>query len=312
LCTGIQWAFQTREQLEETTEANMFFTRLSNGWEVVKQSWQVLKQDKELLWFPIFSGIAAILVLVSFALPILAIPGLRAAVENLANRADGGNKGAQLLAAVLGFAFYFLNYFVIVYFNTALAACAIYRFRGGDPNVRLGLKMANERLPQILGWSLLAATVGMILNMIEERSEWLGRLVAGILGAVWTATTYLVVPTLAVEGLGPIDALKRSAGLIRQVWGEGLAGNFGVGLISFLLILPAVVLMALAVFAKMPAILLALVIVAGVVYILAVSVVTAALKQVFIAGLYVYATEKKIPQGFDRDLMHSAFVPKQN
>jgi hypothetical protein len=227
---------------------------------------------------------------------------------------DGdGRRGdsMKIVGSVLAFAFYFVNYFVIVYFNTALAACAIYRFQGGEPTVSMGLQMANRRLPQILGWSLLAATVGMILNAIEERSELIGKIVAGILGGLWTMATYLVVPTLAVEGLGPVDALKRSTKLICDVWGESVGGNANIGIIGFLLTLPALLLMVLAVVAKLPVAVLVVLVVALVIYILAVSVVTAAIKQVFIAGLYVYATEKRVPPGFDRSVMTSAFVPKK-
>lgn len=293
----------------------MFFTRLSNGWDMAKQSWQVLKQDKELLWFPVFSGMAALLVLASFVLPIFLFPGLQETLLSITEeRAGAGHNGAgmtQIVAAVLAFLFYFLNYFVIIYFNTALAACAIYRFRGGDPNVRLGFQMANKRLPQILGWSLVAATVGFILNMIEEKSELIGKIVIGIIGFVWTTATFLVVPTLAVEGLGPIEAIKRSGSLISKVWGEGLAGNFGIGLISFLLMIPVLLVVVLAFAVNLPPIVLGLLAVAAVIYGLAVAVITSALKQIFIAGLYVYATEKKIPRGFDASLMQNAFAPRK-
>ncbi|MBX7104890.1 MAG: hypothetical protein K1X57_12465 [Gemmataceae bacterium] len=288
-----------------------FFDRLGNGWNIAAQSWAVLKRDKQLMLFPVLSGVAALVVLASFALPMLLLPGLR---QTIMHAIDGdGRRGdsMKIVASVLAFAFYFVNYFVIVYFNTALAACAIYRFQGGEPTVSMGLQMANRRLPQILGWSLLAATVGMILNAIEERSELIGKIVAGILGGLWTMATYLVVPTLAVEGLGPIDALKRSTSLICSVWGESVGGNANIGIIGFLLTLPALLLMVLAVVAKLPVAVLVVLGVALVIYILAVSVVTAAIKQVFIAGLYVYATEKRVPPGFDRGVMTNAFVPKK-
>lgn len=293
----------------------MFFSRLANGWDMAKQSWQVLKQDKELLWFPVFSGIAAVLVLASFVLPIFLFPGLQEALFSITEKRVGPNgdqhNTVRAVVGVLAFLFYFVNYFVIVYFNTALAACAIYRFRGGDPNVKLGLQMANKRLPQILGWSLVAATVGFILNMIEEKSELIGKIVIGIIGFVWTTATFLVVPTLAVEGLGPIEALKRSGSLIRNVWGEGLAGNFGIGLISFLLMIPVCLVMVLAFAVQLPPIVLGVLAVVAVIYGLGVAVITSALKQIFIAGLYVYATEKKIPRGFDAALMQNAFAPRK-
>ena len=36
------------------------------------------------------------------------------------------------------FAFYFCNYFVIVFFNAALVSCALIRFNGGEPTGRGG------------------------------------------------------------------------------------------------------------------------------------------------------------------------------
>ena len=86
---------------------------------------------------------------------------------------------------------------------------------------------------------MVAATVGVILNAISEKSEFLGKIIVGIIGGVWTMATYLVVPALAVEGLGPIEALKRSTSLITKVWGESMGGNANIGLIGFLLTIPA-------------------------------------------------------------------------
>lgn len=292
------------------------FERLGNGWEVASQSWRVLRQDKELMIFPVLSGIAGLAILATFALPMIVIPGLRESVVQLIGQEHGSqpNIAARVAAGAVAFGYYFLNYFVMVYFNTALVACAIYRFRGGDPTVGTGLRLANERLPQIAGWALLAATVGMILNAIEERSEWLGRLVVGIVGGLWTVATFLVVPTLAVEGLGPIDALKRSTGLIRQAWGEGLGGNINIGLVTFLLLVPAFLIVgagvALSASGNLPGVVLVVVILAALIYALGVAVVTTAAKQVFIAGLYVYATEKRVPSGFHADAMQGAFVRK--
>jgi hypothetical protein len=289
----------------------MFFERLSNGWHVAMQSWAVLRQDKQLVLFPILSGLAAAVVLASFAVPMFLVPGLMPAVQHLFDdNAKAPNGAAKVVSAIIAFAFYVVNYFVIVYFNTALAACAIDRFRGGEPTVSLGLQMANKRLPQIFAWAVVAATVGMILNTISEKSEFIGKIVVGIIGGVWTMATYLVVPTLAVEGLGPIEALKRSTGLIIKVWGEGMGGNANIGLIGFLLTIPAFAVVALAFFAKLPIAVMIALILCAVLYILAVCVVTSAVKQVFIAGLYVYATDRQVPPGFDKAAMTNAFAVK--
>jgi TatD family hydrolase len=68
----------------------------------------------------------------------------------------------------------------------------------------------------IFQWALLAATVGIILKMIEGRSSIIGKLVAGLIGLAWTLASFLVVPILAFEELGPFEALSRSAELFRH------------------------------------------------------------------------------------------------
>jgi hypothetical protein len=290
------------------------FERLARGWELAGQSWDVLKRDKELVVFPILSGIACLLVVASFLLPVALVPGLREGIMNLVDQdRPGQNAGmAEVAYAVVLFAFYFVNYLVIVFFNTALVSCAIIRFRGGDPTLGDGLRAAGMRMPQIIGWALLSATVGVILRMIEEKSEWVGQLVAGIIGTVWAVATYLAVPILAVEGVGPVEALKRSAALIRRTWGEGLAGNFGLGLIGFLMHLPGFLLIVLGGFAFSKTVPLGVaLVVLGVFAILAASIVLSTLKQIFIAGLYIYATEERVPSGFSADLMRGAFAPKR-
>ena len=158
------------------------FERLANGWELAKNSWQVLRLDKELLLFPLMSGIACLFVLASFAIPLWTTQYVDTVLEE-------GQPLQNVLAYVVLFAFYFVNYFVIVFFNTALIACAIIRFRGGDPTVSDGLRAAISRLPQIVAWALVSATVGVILRVIESYSDKVGQIVAALLGGAWSITT---------------------------------------------------------------------------------------------------------------------------
>jgi serine/threonine protein kinase len=141
---------------------------------------------------------------------------------------------AESLSRVgLGFAFYLATSFVIVFFNTALISCALIRFDGGNPTLGDGLSAAVARLPQILGWALLSATVGTILKQVEERVPLVGKFVIGLVGMAWAILTFMVVPILAAEGLGPIAAVKRSTSLLRKTWGEvgyqyeAMAGRVG-------------------------------------------------------------------------------------
>jgi hypothetical protein len=281
------------------------FARLATGWALAKQSFRVLKMDKELLLFPVFSGIACLLVLASFAVPLFASGQFNALFD------DQGFEKPVFWA--LMFAFYLVNYFVIVFFNSALIACAIIRFKGGDPTLGDGFRAASSRLPQIFGWALVSATVGILLKLIESRSEKVGQFVAGLLGMAWSIVTYFVVPVLVVERLGPVDAVKRSTAILRKTWGEALGGKAGIGLVVFLCFLvaavPAILGLALGAMTNSIAVVVAGVIISVILFLI-VALVSATLESIVCGALYLYAAEGTVPNQFDNGLMQEAFNKK--
>lgn len=281
------------------------FERISNGWELAKESWNVLKLDKELLLFPLLSGIACLLVLASFAVPLWNSPYAEAILNDQQAPQDP-------IAYAILFLFYLVNYFVVVYFNAALIACALIRFRGGDPGVGDGFRAANARLPQIFGWSLVSATVGFVLKMIESRSEKTGQFVAGLIGMGWTAATYFVVPIVVVERVGPFEAVQRSLAILRKTWGEALSANFGIGFFVFLTMLPgiAVILGGVFLLVNGPAAGGAALIAAGILWILLTSLISSALNSIVLAAIYLYAADGEVPMQFDRRLLSSVFTSR--
>jgi len=273
------------------------FERIRITWELMGSSWQVLKQDKELLVFPLLSGLCCLLVVASFALPMWG-------KDFLEPPSKTAPTSQQVLYYVIVFAFYFANYSVIIFFNSAIIACAIMRIRGQDPTLADGFRAAFSRLHLILWWALLAATVGLILRMLENRRG-VGRFVAGILGAAWSMTTFLVVPILVVENKDPFAAIKESASKLRRTWGEQLIGNFSFGLVFALLGIPAFLLFLLAAASGSPAVALFLTGV-GVVYLIVLALVQSVLAAVFQAVLYVYVSSRESIEAFDPDLLATA------
>jgi len=267
------------------------------------QSWRVLMMDKELLVFPLLSGVACFLVLASFAGGLYAAGFRPRDPEHI-------EAGYWLLL----FLYYFVNYFIIVFFNCALVACAMIRFGGGNPTVAEGLRAARERLGLIAAWALVAATLGVILQAIEERVGFLGKIVIAVLGAVWTIATFFVVPVLVVENLGPVDAAKRSVEIVKEAWGESIVGNVGIGLLTFLAILFLVVpcgFLTLALAIKAGSI--AVAIGGGVLTVallVAITLVSSALTSILLGALYLFATGGKVPPGFEAGRLKAAFAPK--
>lgn len=289
------------------------FSRFRSSWTLMCECFAVLKKQKTLLLLPLFSGAACLLTLASFAAPFFAFPSWG---EQMLAAADKNNPrgglAEQLTWFALTFAFYLVNFFIIAFFNTALAACAIVHFKGGEPTLSDGLAAARRRLPQILAWTFLAATVGMFLKALEERLGWLGQLVVRLIGMAWTIATFMVVPVLAVEGLGPMDALKRSASLLRKNWGETLIGNFGLGLASFVMLLPAILLMLFGgvLLASQQAVLGGALIAVGFICMIGAALVMATLSEIYRSALYLFAAERQLAPGFSPELIERAFREK--
>lgn len=257
------------------------FDKITYTWQLMGASWRVLMRDKEILFFPLLSGICCLLLLASFAVPMI-VSDWRPPEELT---------GAQqaFYYAVL-FVFYFCNYFIITFFNVAIVACAVSRLAGGDPTFGGGLNEAFKRIHLIAGWALVSATVGLILRMIEDRSQKMAAFVAGILGMAWTVMTFLVVPVLVVENKGPIDALKESTRLLRHTWGEQIVGNFSFGLLFFLLGIPGLALIGIGffIFGTQSLPLAIMCVGAGIVYFLILSLVQSALQAIFQAAVYMH------------------------
>ncbi len=252
------------------------FERFSRSWALIRASAAVLRQDTELLALPAVSGLATLLVALSFAAPfVLWAAGHPQAME------QGEIPPLWLL---WGFLFYLVQYFVIFYFNTALVGAAAIRLDGGDPTVRDGLRIANSRLSAIFGYAMVAATVGLLLRAIEERAGAVGKWVVGLLGVAWTVASFLVVPVLVHRGVGPLEALKESASLLKQTWGENLIGQGGVGIVfglmQVLLWLVVLVPAFAALFGQQTALFFALVFL-GVIASLLLGLVQAALSAIY-------------------------------
>jgi len=202
-----------------------FFDRMAKGWEISMSSYKVLLANKQLIIFPILSGLSILLVMGSFFGVFFARYGL-----DFERSFDMG-RGTMYLAL---FFFYIVNYVVVVFFNMALMHCAKLYFDGEEVTVAKGIKFSAGRLGAIFSWAVFAATVGIILKMIQDNSGWLGKIMISIVGFVWSLATFFVIPIIAYENLGPVDALKRSAEMMKQKWGESLGANFSFGLIQLL------------------------------------------------------------------------------
>jgi hypothetical protein len=271
-------------------------SRIGRGWALTKKSWSVLTENRALIRFPLYGGVATIVLGL-----IVVGPGLYLI--------DKGSTGAGAALAIIGF---YLLAVIGFYFSVGLAAAADMIFRGQEATVADGLEVARSRFGAIAGWAALATSVGVLLSILEDQGI-VGQIVGRILDIGWSLITFLAVPVIAIEGTGPIDTLKRSASLFRSRWGQQITGNLAIGGLVFLLgMLPAAILIVggIALWSSSGFAGALLVIVGAIV--LAISLlISKALSGIFGVALYRYALEGQPSGGFTSDELESAVGRKK-
>ena len=284
--------------------------KMEASWDLVRQSLVLLASDKELIFLPIISGLISLLTLALLSGWYAAAywPQLRALPPH-SSMADLPNRG---FLYVLLFLLYLLSYFAVTFCNVALVAVANNRMAGGSWRMHQGLALAWQRRFTILQWAILAATVGMVLEMISERVGVLGKFFTRLVGLAWALATYFIVPVLAFDNLSPIEAVRRSAQLFRKTWGEDVAAGVSSTLI-FMIPLTLGLGLWFAVARGIESISLAATMASGavlLVYILAVSAVMSATTSIYKVALYNYALGGRVHGGFSEEQFQSTWVPK--
>jgi hypothetical protein len=281
-------------------------SKLSNSWNMMKASATVLRLDPELLIFPLLSGIATVLVTATFIVPFAFVGEGFGALENL-------DENVGYVGYAVGFLYYLVLYSLIFFFNTALVGATMIRLDGGDPKISDGLNVAFKKLGAILEYAAIAATVGMLLRALEERAGFLGRIIIGLIGLSWTLATFLTVPVLVTKDVSAFDAVKESANVFKRTWGEQVVANVGIGFATFFIFLlmglVAVPLIILA--SSISEVLVVPLVLSFAGGFLLLILVSSALKGIYSAALYRYATTGDAGEHFSSEMMEEAFRPRK-
>jgi len=270
--------------------------KISRGWQLTKLSFGVIRKDKEILLFPVISGLVLIAIAASFFIPWFFMTDF-----------SGGTSSIGITFYIFWAIFYFISFTISTFFTVAMMGCAMMRLEGGDPTFSYGMRFAADRFKYIVEWAIVAATVGLILRAIEQRSGFIGKIIIGIIGIAWSIATYFVLPVLAFEKLTPFKAMKRSASVLKSSWGEALFSNLGIGLIFFLLALVGVAVMLLGIYLivvteSLYAIILCVI---AVLYWIFLAILASAAHAVLMTALYRFATTGKTSMEFPTQVLQN-------
>ena len=271
----------------------------SRSFQLVKESFNVLKQDKEIMLFPIISTVLVVLVFVSFIIPVYFLGVKTGSMPNY-------------LFYVLFFAFYLVSYFIIIFFNTGLITCAHIRLNGKNPTFKDGIRNAKKHIGKIFVWALISATVCIVLRAIADRSRLLGRIVVGIIGIAWSLLTFFIIPVLIFEDKSIKESIKRSASLFKKTWGENIIGQFSIGLFFVILAVVGIVIPIILSFYATSSITFILIIGIMVLYWVILGIISSSLNGVFVVALYQYAVTGKVPSVYSPEVIRNAFKEKSS
>jgi hypothetical protein len=257
------------------------FGRFKRGLALTKDSISVLRHNPSLLAFPLVGGASALVflgVLLGTTYGVIGVP------ED------------TVVAVALLFVVYFGTTFITSLFTAGLVAETRLAFDGTSPQFRRGLVAAWQVKGTLLVWATIAATVGVIVKLVEASDSRVGRLFAWVFSAAWSVMTFFVVPVAVLEpNLGIGGVFRQSGETFRSTWGETAIGMIGPGLLAVAVFLVGGVI-GFGVFSATGSPVAAGAVV--VVFLVAGLLVSTTAKGIVKTSLYVYATEGKRPSEF--------------
>lgn len=270
------------------------------SWEITKITIDVIKKDKELILFPIIGGIFSLLFLLAMLFPFIL---------------DEFVPERSISILIIVFIIYFGLFFIATFFNVCTVYTIKSRFDGKNATFWESINFAFSRIGIIISWSMISATVGLLLRLLEDMAERMGetgkilmKIIISVIGLAWSLVSAFVIPGMIYKNVGPIKALKEATNTFKKTWGESLIRYYGLGIAQFILLLLGLIFTILSIFLTLnipvlPWIFLSI----GILYIIGVIVFFSIANSVFNTALYVYATTGKAPKGYKEDILKHAF-----
>ena len=307
-------------------------SKFQRSWLLFKSSISIIARNKLLLVFPIVIFSLTVVIVLFFLAPAVLRPTgysytqaehWQAISQSLfAESADAAGQQHSTISFTPGAAAYlvflyfvsmfFATFFNVAFYNEILAAL------GGQPvSIGRGLKFAGTRLKAILMWTLFAGLVGLIIKAIEQRLDFVGRIIARFIGLAWSIAAVFVIPIIVREehSANPVNMLKRSAGILKRTWGEALIGYVGLTFANVLIMVGSLVLLIGATIASIALDNYWLIAITGALWLLAMfawAYVTSVASQIYKGALYLYAAEGVIPEPYNREMLEMAWKYKKS
>jgi len=285
--------------------------KMKNGLELSKQSWGALRQNRQLIVFPILSMFMMTIVSIPFMIPVAGL------VQSILD--TGEVTQAHVWPGIgLLFLYYLIASIVVIFSNAALIGANKRLLEGKGATIGDGLQIAFSHFGTIVKYALITATVGVVVRLIirfGDKSDnvvvaILSLVVGGALAAAWGLAVFFAIPVMVFEDLNVRDSLKRSVEIFKQTWGEGFTGDVVIGGLSCLVYLAIFLVGGGLVVVGVMNGMIALIIFGVLVIILGITVVDllyGAVNGIFQTSLYNYALTGDAGPFIDTEMAKAAF-----
>jgi len=223
----------------------MQMSKFQRSWLLFKSSVVIVSRNKKLLVFPVLTAVLISFILLFFFLAPAALQRTGYGIGQLdhwkavgktlfTTEATTGGTSESFRLKPLGLAYaaflYFLAMLLATFFNVAFYHEILSALKGGAVSVQGGFAFACGRWRSILMWTLFAGLVGLIIRTLEEKLDFIGQIILGLIGTAWSVASVFVIPLIVTQqsSLNPIATLKQSALTLKKTWGESLIGYVGL------------------------------------------------------------------------------------
>jgi len=270
--------------------------RISESFQILKFCGAILLAEKQLLILPLISGIViSIFFLILLFSMLLVFP--------LSNEVS---VFVEILKYLFLFSLYFITSFVATFSNFAFVSIVYDKLIGGQGRFNVGLRMAKQHSKQILIWSFISATLGVLARLSREKLGMIGRVISSTYNLTWPLATYFVVPTILSGNLSVKDSVQESASLFHRTWKENAVGQLSSGLILLFFSVPLLCFLIYLIKTE-NIVTLIRIFPFAIIYFSFLLVISYAINRIYMVILYVYAKTGDLKEKDYQKLVHLAF-----
>ncbi|WP_435348757.1 DUF6159 family protein [Haloarchaeobius sp. HRN-SO-5] len=200
---------------------------LSNGIQPTIRTVAFLRDHPRLGWFPALGVGGSLLVWLGFFLvfrPLTRAVGVAlietVGLDPLSAFTFGLYASTLLLFSALAT--------VVLFTNAGLVACTARLVDGEPVSIGAGVADAFRALPQLVVLAVLTGAVGLVVALLERRTERLGTVFAATVGTSYVALTFFVTPAAVLDGAPTVEMFRESASMVRSNVGDVAAVHLGV------------------------------------------------------------------------------------